>query len=109
MRTHPILKAMCLATGAVASTMAVAATPAAESAAKDSGPRGVIHHVVILVQENRTPDNLFHGLPGADIASDGVDAGGNVVRLMPEHLANHYDMGHAHSDFLTAYDGGKLD
>ena len=29
----------------------------------------VIQHVVVILQENRTPDNLFHGLPGADIAT----------------------------------------
>src|ERR1700756_2093722 len=32
-----------------------------------------IDHVVIIVQENRSPDNLFHGLPNADIANSGVD------------------------------------
>ncbi len=31
-----------------------------------------ISHVVIIFQENRTPDNLFHGLKGADIAEYGV-------------------------------------
>ena len=31
---------------------------------------GKIQHVVIIVQENRTTDNLFHGLPGADTATD---------------------------------------
>ena len=30
-------------------------------------------HVVIIFQENRTPDNLFHGFPNADIADSGRD------------------------------------
>jgi phospholipase C len=38
-----------------------------------------IRHVVVVVQENRTPDNLFHGLkamqPAADIADHGTTLG----------------------------------
>ena len=37
-----------------------------------------IKHVVIF-QENRTPDNLFHGLPNADIADSGINSSGQIV------------------------------
>jgi phospholipase C len=73
------------------------------------GPRGHIKHVVVIFQENRTPDNLFQGLPGADIAASGLDSKGNTIPLQPIHLANDYDLGHHHYDFLDMYDGGKMD
>lgn len=42
-----------------------------------------IQHVVIVFQENRTPDNLFHDpaliAAGADIASSGLDSSGNTI------------------------------
>jgi phospholipase C len=68
-----------------------------------------IQHVVIIFQENRTPDNLFQGLPGADIATSGINSKGQVIPLTPEHLSTNYDMSHAHPAFLTEYDNGKMD
>jgi phospholipase C len=66
-------------------------------------------HVVVIFQENRTPDNLFHGLPGADIADSGVNSSGQMIPLTPIALANDYDLSHAHSAFVDMYDGGKMD
>ncbi len=68
-----------------------------------------IQHVVIIFQENRTPDNLFHGLPNADIANTGVNSMGQTITLQPGSLVNSYDLGHRHSDFVSMYDGGKMD
>lgn len=68
-----------------------------------------IQHIVIIFQENRTPDNLFHGLPNADIANSGVNSLGQVIPLTPIALANDYDLSHAHSAFVNMYDGGKMD
>src|ERR1700732_4121695 len=53
-----------------------------------------IKNVVVIFQENRTPDNLFHGLPGADIANTGLDSKGNLIPLSPVPLANRYGMEH---------------
>lgn len=72
-------------------------------------PRGLIQHVVIIFQENRTPDNLFHGLPNADIANEGVNSHGQTITLAPISLANTYDLGHRHSDFVLMYANGKMD
>ena len=101
---------------AVAACLAAApvhATPAAGSAddrpAHVAGPAGVIKHVLLIVQENRTPDNLFHGLAGADIANKGKDSRGREILLTPIELNNPYDLGHSHTDFLAMYDGGKMD
>ena len=68
-----------------------------------------IQHVVIIFQENRTPDNLFHGLPGADIASSGLTSSGTTVALQPIPLADTYDLDHSHTGFVTMYDGGRMD
>src|SRR5271167_3020353 len=74
-------------------------------------------HVVVVVQENRTPDNLFHGLltwPGInpknyDIATSGVNSTGQRIPLVHVPLGVPYDLSHAHSAFLAMYDGGKMD
>ncbi|HEX4544495.1 MAG TPA: hypothetical protein VH114_15115 [Candidatus Acidoferrum sp.] len=68
-----------------------------------------IQHVVVIFQENRTPDNLFHGLPGADIANSGVNSLGQTIALTPITLANNYDLSHAHPAFVKQYDNGKMD
>jgi phospholipase C len=68
-----------------------------------------IQHIVIIFQENRTPDNLFHGLPGADIADSGTNSAGQTIALTSIGLANDYDLSHAHSAFVAMYDGGKMD
>ena len=68
-----------------------------------------IQHVVIIFQENRTPDNLFHGLPNADIANSGVNSLGQTIILQAASMSNNYDLGHRHADFVSMYDGGKMD
>ena len=68
-----------------------------------------IQHVVIIVQENRTPDNLFHNLPGADIATSGLDSAGRTIPLTPETLASDYDLDHSHAAFVNMYNKGKMD
>jgi phospholipase C len=69
----------------------------------------VFKHVVVIFQENRTPDNLFHGFPNADIADSGVNSMGQTIPLTPIALANDYDLSHAHPAFVDMYDGGKMD
>src|SRR5579862_3902022 len=74
---------------------------------------GKIQHVVIIFQENRTPDNLFHDpvliSRGADIASSGTNSSGQTVPLVQVPLDTDYDRSHAHSAFLVMYDNGKMD
>ena len=74
-------------------------------------------HVVVVVQENRTPDNLFHGLltwPGINpnnynIKTSGKNSKGQRIPLAPVPLGIHYDLSHSHAAFLAMYDGGKMD
>src|ERR1700730_256861 len=68
----------------------------------------LIQHVVIIVQENRSMDNLFNGFPGADTVRTGRRSNGSIVALAPVGLISG-DIGHGHSDFLASYDGGRVD
>jgi len=74
---------------------------------------GNIEHVVVIFQENRTPDNLFHDPVlmgrGADIASSGLNSQGQTIPLAATSLGVGYDLSHAHSAFTAMYDGGKMD
>ena len=79
----------------------------------------VIQHIVIIFQENRTPDNLFQDpvliSRGADIKSSGVNSLGQTIPLAPIDLGTtgtspqNYDLSHAHAAFVAMYDGGKMD
>ncbi len=68
-----------------------------------------IKHIVIIIQENRSPDNLFQGLPGADIATSGKDPAGNTIPLHPDDLAVGADPQHGSISAITDIDGGKMD
>jgi len=68
-----------------------------------------IKHVVIIAQENRSFDNLFHGYPGADWASSGLAHDGRRIPLRPISFLAPYDIGHGFAAFISAYDGGKMD
>ena len=70
---------------------------------------GKIKHVVYIVQENRSFDDLFAGYPGADTVSKGKDSLGRRVELKPVGLAVVYDVDHSATAMFTACNGtGKL-
>jgi phospholipase C len=79
-----------------------------------------IQHIVIIVQENRSTDNLFQDpvliQRGADIVQSGTTSTGQTVQLQPIDLGttegtspDNYDLSHTHSSFVAMYDGGKMD
>lgn len=78
----------------------------------------LIQHIVVIFQENRTPDNLFQDpnliSNGADIVAVGNSLGQSIP-LAPIDLGTvgsnpqDYDLSHAHSAFVSMYDGGKMD
>lgn len=70
--------------------------------------RAHIKHVVIVIQENRSVDNLFNGFPGADTVHEGMTTNGPVP-LRPVDLDYPADVDHQHRAFNIAYDGGKMD
>jgi phospholipase C len=67
-----------------------------------------IQHVVIIVQENRTFDNLFQGYPGANSRSYGYDHLGNQIALTAIPFDAKYDILHGLSNWLQSCDGGPL-
>ena len=75
-------------------------------------PPGKINHVVIIFQENRTPDNLFHDPVlinrGADIASTGLNSQNQTITLAPTPLVTQYDLGHSHHAFLSSWNNGLM-
>jgi phospholipase C len=95
---------------------AVSRLPAGLSAAPNVRPTRCpgadytcIQHVVIIIQENRSFNNLFMGYPGAATRSFGM-AGSVVVPLRPRYLEGSIgDISHCFEDALTAFDGGKMD
>ncbi len=66
---------------------------------------GKITHVVYIVQENRSFDNVFHGYPGADTVSSGTISTGETVPLQPVSLATQYSIDHSARGMFTACDG----
>ncbi len=71
--------------------------------------RDGISHVIIVIQENRSFDNLFMNYPGADSATSGHTHDGKTVKLGPVALEFPYDVNHGLPDFVRAYDNGRMD
>src|SRR5437763_9967783 len=83
--------------------------PGASKRAVVSQPGSPIKHIIIMMKENRTFDNLFGAFPGADGATTYTDPYGKVHPLnhQPDPIKN--DISHSHDSFVLAYDHGKLD
>ncbi|MBV9103176.1 MAG: hypothetical protein JO060_06265 [Candidatus Eremiobacteraeota bacterium] len=78
-------------------------------AAPTSAGQGKIRHVVVIVQENRSFDNLFSGFPGADSATYGFTHTGQKVNLQPVGLEFFGDLDHERHGWQVEYDNGKMD
>ncbi len=77
--------------------------------ALNSTGAGKITHVIYIVQENRSFDNLFQGYPGADTVSSGKDSHGNTIALQPASLSAYYVIDHSAAAMFAACDGtGQL-
>ncbi|HEY1655664.1 MAG TPA: alkaline phosphatase family protein [Candidatus Tumulicola sp.] len=69
------------------------------------GASGKITHVIVIVQENRSFDNLFYGYPGADTQTYGYTSTGKKHKLKPVGLEALWDVDHSLTAFLQACDG----
>src|SRR5450631_4130627 len=67
-----------------------------------------IQHIVVIMQENRSFDNLFNGFPGADTVQTG-DFRGHTVPLVPVSLGGGPDLDHSHPTWWQEWDGGAMD
>jgi phospholipase C len=66
---------------------------------------GKIQHVVIVVQENRSFNNLFYGFPGATTSTYGYTSSGQQVTLQPVGLETSWDIEHDSAGFIAACNG----
>lgn len=81
---------------------------AGSSSTSSTIDRTKIQHIVVIVQENRTVDNLFHGFPGADTATEGIKKDGQKVPLKPESLAGGHDKNHTHATWWKEWNHGRM-
>ncbi len=70
---------------------------------------GKIEHVVYIVQENRSFDDMFQGYPGADTVDRGKSSTGKLIALTPISLTKAYDLDHsAEAMFGDCHGTGRL-
>lgn len=67
-----------------------------------------IKHIVVIVQENRSFDNMFYGFPGANAATVAQLSTGGTIALQPLPFESAYDLGHEMLDFMTDWNYGKM-
>jgi phospholipase C len=92
----------CIGTGGVAPPVPVQAP--ASSIGRHAGHKK-IQHVIIIVQENRSFNNLFYGFPGATTATYGLDPSNHKIELHPIRLETTWDLEHDATGFFDACDG----
>jgi phospholipase C len=81
-----------------------------QSTARDEASRS-IQNVIVVIQQNRSFDNLFSGFAGADAPTKGLTSKGTYVPLRPIRLqtARRCAANHRGDYFQIVYDGGKMD
>ncbi|HEV2381653.1 MAG TPA: alkaline phosphatase family protein [Terriglobia bacterium] len=67
-----------------------------------------IQHVVIILQENRTVDNLFNGFPGAETVTSGM-SNGQSVPLQPVTLEQGSALDNSHAGWVKDWNQGAMD
>jgi phospholipase C len=77
----------------------------AQVRALSGGPSSRIGHIVVIVQENRTTNNIFNGLPGAYTVRRTTQPGGKIIALLPIPLSERYDIDHRYRAFQLEYRG----
>jgi phospholipase C len=66
-----------------------------------------IQHVIFIVQENRSFNNLFMGYPGATTQNYGYNTKGHKIALRAQDLAVLWDIDHFSRAFFAACDAQK--
>jgi phospholipase C len=69
---------------------------------------GKIQHVIIIVQENRSFDNLFAGFPHADTVASGIDSSGQTIPLRATGLEREYIIDHSATAMFAACNGTSV-
>jgi phospholipase C len=93
----------------ISATPVVSAKPARSFDAEALDTTTPIKHVIFLVKENRTFDNLFGTFPGANGASFGRDHGARRPLTIGTDGRVPGDIPHCYWCSVLAWDGGKMD
>jgi phospholipase C len=96
------------ATGPFGSTAASAERFARSAHAAHSASGGVIQHVVYIIQENRSFNNLFMGFKGAKTQNYGYNTSGVKIKLHSQTISTNWDIDHSANGFFAAYNNGAL-
>jgi phospholipase C len=104
------LAALAACAGAVNGTpQAPLQNNAATRGLSNATDKGKITHVIYVVQEGRSFDDLFQGYPGALTSSTGEISTGKTIALSPISLKTRYQIDTSASAMFIACDGtGKL-
>ncbi|MGB8909621.1 MAG: hypothetical protein WCC84_12830 [Candidatus Cybelea sp.] len=98
--------------GALPQSQTVAATAHGDRSGRWTLPKAQhkkIKHIVIIVQMDRSFNNLFLGYPGAKTQSYGYDSNNKKISLMPISLATKWDLQHNANAFYASCNGtGKI-
>lgn len=103
---------LTLSTVLAAASVAFAVDPPSgngEPAANPTGTINVIQHVVFIVKENRSFDNMFGAFPGANGTSQATLSYGAVIPMGPHPDVMDRDIDHLWASAHTGVDGGKMD
>jgi phospholipase C len=95
---------LILLAGCRGGSAASAALPFAPQA-REVALSSKIKHVIVVVQENRSLNNLFAGFPGARTVSYGFDSNDKKVPLKPVGLEAKWDISHNGITVITACNG----
>ncbi|MGB9652976.1 MAG: alkaline phosphatase family protein, partial [Candidatus Cybelea sp.] len=67
--------------------------------------KGRIKHIVIIIQENRSFNNLFYGYPRAKTVKSGLDSRNHTIVLKPISLKTTWDLQHNGQGFIASCHG----
>ena len=102
--------------GALTACGGAAGTISAPASARLGATSTPIQHVVVMVQENRTFNNLFATFPGVTGTTIGIEKVGQgkkvhdkSIALTEVNLEDHQNLNHLYDSYKTAYDHGKMD
>jgi phospholipase C len=103
------LSLLCACSGTGAGAGSVRALPASDAYAETPSSNVPLKHIVIIIQENRSFDNIFSGYPAAVSASSGPMSNGTIVPFHQVQFANETDMFHNWKAANQGLDHGKMD
>lgn len=103
--TATALAAATVALASCSSAVSPSSVPVRAAGQAYRATASPIAHVIFVIQENRSFNNLFMGYPGATTQSYGYDQQGNKIQLHAQALSSSWDIDHSSHAFFTACDG----